>query len=106
MAKKKRIRVMLACGSGVCTSSLVIPMVEDILDDCGYSYDIVKGSIFEIKNHPNLDLVMTTMTNMPEDVLELGFPIVSYAPLFKGDSDTVQKNIKRALEDGEKGMIR
>lgn len=104
-AIKKHLRVMLACGSGVCTSSLVVPMVEEILDNEGYNYEIIKGSIFQIKDHPNLDICLTTFTQIPKDVEELGIPVVSFAPLFKGDKETVLRNIKRGLEGGEKGMI-
>lgn len=103
--KKKTLRIMLVCGGGVCSSSLVKPMVEDMLDEMGLRYQLIQGSYVEIKNYSNIDLVLTTLTVMPSDVLALNLPIVSVASIFKGQTDDIKANIHRALDDGETGMI-
>ncbi len=98
MNKNKRLNVMLVCGSGIATSTMVYPVVEDILRDGGYNYRIIKGNFHDIKNHANLDLVLTTMASLPQEIVDMNIPIVHVAPLLYGDKANVEKNIYDALE--------
>lgn len=94
---KDRVKVMLVCGSGIVSSTLVYPMVEDILRDNKYNYEIIKGSFHEIKNHSNVDLILTTMTHIPPEVEALNIPVVMVTALFKGDTESVSKDINQVL---------
>jgi galactitol-specific phosphotransferase system IIB component len=94
---KKKLRVMLVCGSGIASSSMVVPMVEDMLNEEGYSYTLIKGGFKDIKNTPDVDLVLATMLTMPSDVKELNIPIVTVAGIFKGDTTTIKESIRKAL---------
>jgi len=89
---------MLVCGSGIATSTMVYPVVEDILREGGYSFKIIKGNFHDIKNYTNLDVIMTTMAALPQDILDMKIPVVHVAPLLYGDKDSVSKAIYEVLE--------
>lgn len=97
MSSSDRVRVMLVCGSGIVSSTLVYPMVEDILRDNGYNFEIIKGGFHEIKNYSNIRLVLTTMAQVPPEVVSLNIPVVVVTDLFKGDSDRITEEINRVL---------
>ena len=96
---KKQLRVMLVCGSGIASSSMILPQCENCLDELGYNYKIIKGSFKEIKDTPNLDLVLATMLTMPTYIKELNIPTVCVAKLFRGDKENIKAEIKKALKD-------
>ena len=95
----KQLRIMLVCGSGIASSSMIMPQVEKLLDELHYNYKIIKGSFKEIKDTPNLDLVLATMLTMPTYVQELGIPTVCVAKLFRGEKEPIKLEIKKALHD-------
>jgi galactitol-specific phosphotransferase system IIB component len=94
----KRYRVMLVCGSGIVSSTLVHPLVEDIMKDNGYKCQIIKGGFNDIKGTSNIDLILTTMGEFPREITELNIPIVVVTALFKGDTDAVAADINKALK--------
>ena len=95
----KQLKVMLVCGSGIASSSMILPQCERCLDELGYNYKIIKGSFKEIKDTPNIDLVLATLLTMPDFIKELNIPTVSVAKLFSGDRENVKAAIKKALND-------
>ncbi|WP_066505088.1 hypothetical protein [Abyssisolibacter fermentans] len=95
---KSRKRIMLVCGSGMVSSTLVHPMVEEILKEGGFRFEVIKGGFNDIKNHSNIDLVLTTLsTKLPKDVTDLNIPTVVVTPLFKGDKEAVREQIYAEL---------
>lgn len=94
---KEKKRVMLVCGSGMVSSTLVYPMVEEILKEGGYRFEIIKGSFNDVKNHQNISIILTTVSPLPKEVLEMGIPISFVTPLFKGNKDAVKGDIYEKL---------
>lgn len=79
----KRKQIMLVCGSGIVTSSLIMPNVEDILDSFGIKYDIIKGSVQELMNTDSskYDCVISTLEI---DSSQLNCPFVMARELLTG----------------------
>ena len=100
-ANTKRFRIMLVCGSGIVSSTLVHPMVEDILQNNNYNYEIIKGGFNDIKGKTNIDLILTTMAEFPQEIKDMGIPIVVVTSLFKGDTAGVEKEINKILKSKE-----
>lgn len=64
VVKEKRKRIMLVCGSGIVTSTLIMGSVEDILTEGKIRYDILKSSVGELKSmgkNANVDMIITTL---------------------------------------------
>lgn len=57
----KEIKVFVACGSGVATSTIAKEAVEQVAKDAGVKIKIFKGTIAEVpaKQH-DVDLILTT----------------------------------------------
>ena len=98
MNKSRKLKVILVCGSGIATSTMVYPVVEDILREGGYNFHIIKGNFHDIKNYTNLDMILTTMVSLPKEVINLGVPIVYVSSLLHGNKTDVAKNIYDILE--------
>ena len=99
---KKKIKLILVCGSGIASSTLVYPMVEDLLRDNGYDYEILKGTFNDVKNYMDLDMVMTTLTYLPQEVIDLNIPIITVTTLLKGDYETIGtivEEVKKVMGD-------
>ena len=94
---KKHLRIMLVCGSGIASSSMIMPQCEQVLDEEGYNYQLIKAGFKDIKDTPNVDLILSTMLQMPPYVQELNIPHVTVAGLFRGDKETVKADIRKAL---------
>ncbi len=90
---KPKKRIMLVCGSGMVSSTLVYPMVEEILKEGGYRFEIIKGSFNDVKNNSNIALILTTVSPLPKEVVETGIPITVVTALFRGDKDAVKGDI-------------
>ena len=58
---KKILKVLIACGSGVATSTVAKEAVEKIAKEAGISIQTTKGSLGEIQVKQNdVDLILTT----------------------------------------------
>lgn len=94
---------MLVCGSGIVSSTLILPPVEDILDKSPYKYELIKGTFNEIPlkmRTGGLDLILTTVSPLPQVVIDTGVPVVVVTKLFKGLKDEVAKMVYEALDKG------
>jgi galactitol-specific phosphotransferase system IIB component len=103
MVSKKPIkkRIMLVCGSGIVSSTLILPPVEDILEKIPYRCQLIKGTFNEIPHvmkSGRIDLILTTVSPLPKEVIDTGIPVVVVTPLFKGQKDEVAKSVLEALE--------
>ncbi|SKC88072.1 PTS sugar transporter subunit IIB [Maledivibacter halophilus] len=96
--KKDKKRIMLVCGSGMVSSTLVYPMVEEILKEGGFRYEIIKGGFNDIKKYANINMILTTVSPLPKNVVEMGIPVVVVTSLFKGDKESVRDNIYEVLK--------
>lgn len=57
----RRIKVLVACGSGIATSSIAVYKVETLCKSIGVDAQIVKTTIKEIpEKSQEMDLVLTT----------------------------------------------
>jgi galactitol-specific phosphotransferase system IIB component len=102
MAAKKDIkkRIMLVCGSGIVSSTLVLPPVEDILEKSTYKCELIKGTFNEIPlvmRTKKIDLILTTVSPLPQAVIDTGIPVVYVTQLFKGEKEEVAKKVYEAL---------
>jgi len=96
--KGNRKKVMLVCGSGIVTSSIIMPTVEDVLDSIGIKYKIIKGSVGELKaggKSLDIDAVISTLE---VDASLVNCPVVMARELISGQAspDLVEK-IRQAL---------
>lgn len=58
---KSEVRVMVACGSGVATSTIAQEEVKKIAQEAGVQVKILKGTIAEVPTkQADVDLVLTT----------------------------------------------
>lgn len=95
--KSERINIMLVCGSGIVTSTLVYPQVESILQKNHYNYRLIKGGFHDIRNHPNVNLILATMTDVPSEVKKLDIPVIAVTALLKGDTAEIEEQINAVL---------
>ncbi|MGI6512221.1 MAG: PTS sugar transporter subunit IIB [Catenisphaera adipataccumulans] len=57
----KEVKVLVACGSGVATSTIAQEAIKEIAKDAGVNVRIVKGTIAEVPTKQNdVDVVFTT----------------------------------------------
>lgn len=96
---KPRKKVMLVCGSGIVSCTLIAPIVEDILNETPYSCELVKGRFHDIPLHmKTLDLILTTVP-LPKDIVSGTVPVVVVTRLFGGAKEEVKQQILKALGD-------
>lgn len=54
-------RILVACGNGIATSTVVASKIKDYADEHGYSIKIDKTKLLEVRSKgDNYDLVVTT----------------------------------------------
>jgi PTS system galactitol-specific IIB component len=59
--QKRALKILVACASGIATSTLAAAVVQEVLDDAGIKYDITKGTMLDVSSRaPGMDLVLTT----------------------------------------------
>ncbi|MDD2980065.1 MAG: PTS sugar transporter subunit IIB [Hespellia sp.] len=57
----KEVKILVACGSGVATSTIAQEAVKEIVQNIGVKAKIVKGTIAEVPDkQKDVDLVLTT----------------------------------------------
>lgn len=57
----KEIKILVACGSGVATSTIAQQAVKEIAENAGIKVKIIKATIAEVpKKQKDVDLVLTT----------------------------------------------
>lgn len=95
----KKVKVLVACGSGIATSSYAEAAVKDIAKNAGISIEISKSTIQEAETKSNaFDVVLFTSSNwnnfIPED--NINCPALSVASLITGfeEEETKEKLTK------------
>jgi PTS system galactitol-specific IIB component len=62
------IKVLVACGSGIATSTVIANRVKEICGDAGYPVSVTQVKVVEVEEKaPNYDLVVTS-TQIPDTV--------------------------------------
>lgn len=57
----KKVRILVACGSGIATSSVAKHETEKVCQNAGYDVDVTTTSIQALPNeHKNYDIICTT----------------------------------------------
>ncbi|MGB9591305.1 MAG: PTS sugar transporter subunit IIB [Candidatus Kryptoniota bacterium] len=96
---KPRKKVLLVCGSGIVSCTLIAPVVEEILNETPYNCELIKGRFHDIPLHiKTLDLILTTVP-LPKDVASGTVPVVVVTRLFGGAKEEVKQQILKALGD-------
>ena len=94
---KPRKKVILVCGSGIVSCTLIAPIVEEILAESPYNCELIKGRFHDIPLHiKTLDLILTTVP-LPRDIATAGVPVVVVTKLFGGAKEEVKQEILKAL---------
>lgn len=74
-------RILIVCGSGIATSTVVAGKVRDLLNKHGIEHEIAQISAAELRSRiAGIDLVVST-TATPRD---LSVPVVSALPYITG----------------------
>ncbi len=88
---------MLVCGSGIVSSTLIMPAIEEILAKSPYDCELIKGRIHEIRDRlKDLDLILSTAP-LPKDITTGGVPVVIVTALFAGKKEEIKQKILKAL---------
>ena len=92
----KRVKILVACGSGIATSSYAEAAVKDIAKNAGVSIDISKSTIQEAETKSNaFDIVLFTSSNWNNFIHEenISCPALSVASLITGfeEEETKEK---------------
>jgi len=88
---KNKVKILVACGSGVATSTVAQEKVKDILDNYGIPYTISTGTSGEIENKQHdVDLILVTSKYNKE----IEKPVISVFGLISGiGQDKIEKEI-------------
>lgn len=91
----KKIQILVACGSGIATSTLAVDCIENICEEIGINYQITKCTIMNIEiMAPNFDVIFTT-NNYRE---ELSCPIMNVIGFITGINEAkTKKEVKDLL---------
>jgi PTS system galactitol-specific IIB component len=91
--------IVLACGSGIATSTAVATRVREVLDENGYAgdYDIVQCSVSEVESGSvTADLLIAT-TDKPEGI---SCAFVSGIPFLTGvERDAAERAVLDFMEE-------
>lgn len=93
---KSEVKVMVACGSGVATSTIAQEEVKNIAQEAGVQVKILKGTIAEVPTkQADVDLVLTTANYRKP----LEKPYMSVFGLVSGvGADKVRKELAALLK--------
>lgn len=99
---KDAVNILIACGSGIATSTVAQEKVKEILDKNSIPYKINKGTVNQIPDlHDSVDLVLTTTKYRSE----ISTPILFVFGLISGINEKeIEEDIvttcKKILKDG------
>ncbi|SEH87410.1 PTS system, galactitol-specific IIB component [Halobacillus karajensis] len=93
MAKKQ---VLVACGAGIATSTIVSGAIEEMAKDKNLDLDLVQIKIAEVGGYEDTaDLLVTTAMTQKE----YPFPVINARSFLTGiGTDTTKKEILTALQ--------
>lgn len=92
----KKLNILVACGSGVATSTLAAAEVKSVLEEYGLtSYQISKASMTELPSLASTADIVLTTNNYKED---LGVPHMSIIGFVTGINEAkLRKNLGEKL---------
>lgn len=90
------ITVLVACGAGVATSTIISKRVSDLLKKNDVEFNMIQCSLNEVQSHLNtVDLIITSMPIS----MDLGKPVVVATSYLIGiGEDTVNQQILENVE--------
>jgi len=93
----KRVKVLVACGSGIATSSIAVYKVETLCKEIGVDAQIIKTTIKEIpEKSDSVDLILTTSRYQGQS----SKPVESVVSFLTGiREDETKEKIKQILLD-------
>jgi len=101
--KRKVLRVLLVCGSGIVSSEMVAPRVEDILSELiNKNYVLSKGRIYDIERYASegrIDVVLSTVAINSDMLSQTKVPIIIVTDLLMGKKERVTEALKKVLLD-------
>lgn len=98
-ANKDRKKILLVCGSGIVTSTLIMSPIEDILKEAGLKYKIVKGSVGEIEAKTKSDKYNMIISTLEFDESIVNCPVVMARELLSGvPSEELKNKIVNGLQ--------
>ncbi|NLM26350.1 MAG: PTS sugar transporter subunit IIB [Firmicutes bacterium] len=78
----KKVRILIACGTGVATSTLCAERVKEICSDRGFEIEVTQCTLGEIPNlSSQVDIIVTTSKYNNKS---LGKPIISGTSFITG----------------------
>lgn len=91
-----RKRIVIACGAGLATSTLILSKVEELLEGKGINYSITQSQIYELDSYDGeADLFVTSMKL---DETKYKTPIVVGTPFLIGiNEEAVKEKIIQIL---------
>ncbi len=86
--QKRALKILVACASGIATSTLAAAVVQEVMDGAGISCDIVKGPMLDVPTRAaGMDLVLTTGKYREE----VPVPVLSITSFITGINDEPTK---------------
>lgn len=100
--EKQSLKVLLVCGSGIVTSTLVAPEVESILNDLTHNnYVLHKGTIYDAPKYSangEVDVILTTVPFPPDLLKQIKVPVITVTDLLRGRKKKVLEELQRVLK--------
>jgi len=93
--QKQPLKILVACASGIATSTLAAAIVQEVLADAGFKCDITKGAMLNVPSMAiGMDLVLTTGKYNEE----IPVPVLSVTSFITGinDGPTKKKLVEMA----------
>ncbi|GFN37097.1 PTS sugar transporter subunit IIB [Tepidimicrobium xylanilyticum] len=87
----KEVKILIACGSGIATSTVVQERIKEILSEAKIPAKIIKGTVGQVPDlQDDVDVIMlTTRYNKP-----LSKPVLSVFGLISGiNEDQIKKQV-------------
>lgn len=94
------MKIVIACGSGVATSTMIASKVEDLLKKNKMKAQVVQVSLNEVKGHlKDATVIVTAMKRLEVDS---DVPIVVALPYITGiGSEVIDAQIEKILLEGK-----
>jgi PTS system galactitol-specific IIB component len=91
------VKILIACGGGIATSSYASVEVEKICKDAGIEATITKGKILDVpSSSKNFDICLVTSKYLQE----VNCPLFSISALITGiGADELKKDITKTLKE-------
>src|SRR5699024_5907958 len=93
-------RIIIACGAGLATSTMITEKVKQILEEAGIDYTITQSQIYELDSYDGTADLFVTSMKVEEDKYQA--PIVVSNPFIMGinDDHAKEKSINELKEEG------